>query len=329
MKFVEFALENNGYKTLEDKEKVFEMKIMSSTRFFYIAREIEAKGIQDGECVNNFDGSSPAMETEGWMKLWKRSVEKCNFRYTTVISDGDSKAYSSAKRVGKALRDCVQEKSRKGEGVGGRRRGSLTQVTLGKIQDFYRYAIIPNLIDVEKMNKAIFAIIEHCCSTDDDPCHELCPEGVDSAQGEGKPILEALTNIFTKQYVKISRVTDLYHIMRKYSTDELLSRCTGRTQNANEGLNSVIWSKCSKTVLYQKERVHYLIAKAITEFNFGFVPSGKIRKNIGTGQDVKTHKLFERRQEKKEERKSKKRKSMEEEAKKVTKESTTYEAGAF
>ncbi|KAK4326402.1 hypothetical protein Pmani_003079 [Petrolisthes manimaculis] len=169
------------------------------------------------------------METEEWMKLWKRSVEKGHFRYTTVISDGDSKAYSSivkekvygdveirkdecinhvAKRVVKALRDYVQEKSRKGEGVGGRR-GSLTQ-----------------------------------------------------------------------------------------------------------------------------ERVHYQIAKAITEFNFGFarsgglVASGKLGKKFRTGQDVKIHKSFDSCQEKKEERRSKKRKAMEE-AKKVTKEGTTYEAEAF
>lgn len=77
-------------------------------------------------------------------------MEKTNFCYATVISDGDSKAYSSvvnekffgdveihkdecinhvAERVGKALRDYVQEKSRKGEGVGGKRRGSLNLVT--------------------------------------------------------------------------------------------------------------------------------------------------------------------------------------------------------
>ncbi|KAK4316358.1 hypothetical protein Pmani_012487 [Petrolisthes manimaculis] len=258
MKLVQFALENNGYKTIQSFEQIMETKILTRTTFFTIAKEIEAHGIADSEirlrearelvhkyteqeepdspvvknitvtcdsswskrgfvakccvvpvvhfetglvidyellskyyhtcenhkdnegdwyaahepqCQNNFEGSSPAMETEGWLRLWKRSVEKCNFRYTTVISDGDSKAYSAivnekvygeveitkdectnhvSKRVGKAIRDYVQEKSKRGEGVGGRKRGSLTQVTIGKIQKYYTYAIIRNQGDREK-----------------------------------------------------------------------------------------------------------------------------------------------------------------------------------
>lgn len=95
------------------------------------------------QCQKNCEGSSPAMEVEGWKRLWIRSIEKCKFQYMTVVSDGDSKAYTAivrekvygegvqikkeecinhtAKRVGKALRDFVQVESKKGEGVGGRK----------------------------------------------------------------------------------------------------------------------------------------------------------------------------------------------------------------
>ncbi|KAK8371952.1 hypothetical protein O3P69_016295 [Scylla paramamosain] len=222
VKLVEFALSNNGFKTIEDMEETFENKFMSSASFHKIAKTVETEGITKSEealsdacklvhkfiesqepgaptvkdisvtcdatwskrgfvakygvvpvihletglvldyellskychyceihqndegdwysdheqhCQKNYEGSSPAMEVEGWKRLWMRSIEKCKFRYTTVISDGDSKAYTAivnekiygedievkkeecinhvAKRVGKALRDFVQQKSRK------------------------------------------------------------------------------------------------------------------------------------------------------------------------------------------------------------------------
>ena len=80
----------------------------------------------ENECQKNYEGSSPAMEVEGWKRLFRRSVEKGNFRYTKIVSDGDSKAFNAvkgaeidgeveitkeecinhvAKRMGKALRD--------------------------------------------------------------------------------------------------------------------------------------------------------------------------------------------------------------------------------
>lgn len=49
------------------------------------------------QCNKNFEGSSPAMEMAGWKILWERYVDKCKFRYVTVISDGDSKAFNALK----------------------------------------------------------------------------------------------------------------------------------------------------------------------------------------------------------------------------------------
>ena len=47
------------------------------------------------KCNANHKGSSPAMEVEGAKILWGRSVERLNLRYTTVVSDGDSKTVQS------------------------------------------------------------------------------------------------------------------------------------------------------------------------------------------------------------------------------------------
>ncbi|GFS94289.1 uncharacterized protein TNCV_2013651 [Trichonephila clavipes] len=43
-------------------------------------------------CAINHVGSSCAMEQEAALKLWQRS-EDSGFRYTTLLSDGDAKAY--------------------------------------------------------------------------------------------------------------------------------------------------------------------------------------------------------------------------------------------
>ena len=43
-------------------------------------------------CELNFKGSSPAMESEGVLRIWHRSVETRHLRYTQMISDGDCKS---------------------------------------------------------------------------------------------------------------------------------------------------------------------------------------------------------------------------------------------
>lgn len=42
-------------------------------------------------CEKNHDGSSPAMEAEAALDIWKRSEERLHLRYTQVICDRDAK----------------------------------------------------------------------------------------------------------------------------------------------------------------------------------------------------------------------------------------------
>ena len=46
-----------------------------------------------GSCEVNYCGSSSAMESTGDLAIWKQSVSKNMFRYTQMISDGDSKIF--------------------------------------------------------------------------------------------------------------------------------------------------------------------------------------------------------------------------------------------
>ena len=49
---------------------------------------------REHECDINFTGSSPAMEAEGAVVLWGRSIELHNLRYKWMVTDGDSKAFN-------------------------------------------------------------------------------------------------------------------------------------------------------------------------------------------------------------------------------------------
>ena len=58
----------------------------------------ETKDFQDwhqlhNDCNVNYTGSSGGMEVEAVEILWKQSIDRHNFRYTTMVSDGDSRSY--------------------------------------------------------------------------------------------------------------------------------------------------------------------------------------------------------------------------------------------
>ncbi len=97
----------------------------------------------------NFDGVSGMMEPNCVEALWKPSVNLHNMRYTTTISDGDSKAYDAvcelrlygkdveiekvecvnhiSKRLGTALLNLVTDMAKKCVTLGRKKVGSLTQ----------------------------------------------------------------------------------------------------------------------------------------------------------------------------------------------------------
>ena len=50
-------------------------------------------------CTKNFDESSGQMEVEGATRMFGRSMERYNFRYTVLIGDGDSKAYNAVVKM--------------------------------------------------------------------------------------------------------------------------------------------------------------------------------------------------------------------------------------
>ena len=58
---------------------------------------------QHTEC--KYTGTSGGMEADAAETLWSRSVDRHKFRYTTILSDGDSKTYKHLRAL-KVYGDC-------------------------------------------------------------------------------------------------------------------------------------------------------------------------------------------------------------------------------
>lgn len=248
-------------------------------------------------CQANFDGSSPAMEAEAAVRMWQRS-EELGFRYTSVVSDGDSKTYDQltslniygeeakivkqecvnhiSKRLGTGLRKLVQVSATKNITLGGKTHGSLKGPTIEKLTKYYRNAIINNLENTQTMKAAIFATIDHCRSSDVKPLHNKCPTGKESWCFYQRDKANGINPRKHQDSIKTPlNETVVRHMMPLYlrlSSDELLQRCTlGKTQNANEALHGLIWSKCPKTIFTGKARIEAGIAEGISIYNEGYV----------------------------------------------------------
>lgn len=246
-------------------------------------------------CDADHSGSSGGMEVAIAERIWKRSVNN-GFRYTTLLGDGDSKTFTVleesnvygsevklkkeecinhvGKRMGTALRNLVETEKKRGRTLGGKKHGSLTTKTINKLTKYYRNAIIRNKNDVKAMKTDIYAILYHCGSTDTKPNHKKCPYKVDSwcfynrALCAGKKPEKHKLKIKTP--LRADVICKMMPIFQRLAADSLLQRCTkSGTQNSNESLHSLIWSRCSKASNTSKQRVEAAVSQAILDYNCG------------------------------------------------------------
>ena len=250
------------------------------------------------ECLKHLStGSAGMMEVEAAQVLWLRSVERHKLRYTVLLSDGDAKTFNQlttikpygedvqidkeecinhvSKRLGSALRNVVADCRKRGVTLGGRGRGQLTQNAIRKLTIYYNRAIRRNKNAAQAMQKEVLASIFHCYSTDERPRHERCPVGEDSwcfyqaaiaqhkVPGPHDKLIHTPLN-----FKKLN--PHLKPIYERLSDLQLLNRCvSGKTQNSNECLHSLIWSRCAKSKFASRRRVHFAVVTAAREFNFG------------------------------------------------------------
>ena len=317
-----------------------------------------------GICEKNFDGSSGSMEMFAAEKLWKRSIDCCKMRYTVVLSDGDAKTYSHllkhkvygetriekeecinhiAKRLGTALRNKVKEHRIKGECLGGKKQGQLTENTITKLSNFYRKAITDNAPDMKKMKTAIFASLYHCLSTNEKPQHQKCPSGSMSwcfynrAAALG---LETPDHKKMKTVLSANVVSKIIPVYQRLASDGILRRCTaGKTQNSNESLHNSIWRFCPKDTFVSKKRIEFAALSGIGQFNMGCVKNLCVKESNINSPSISIAKRRDKRRLKQSVYRNtnnyksayiaKKYKKCAKEKKKARKEGVTYSAGAF
>ena len=65
--------------------------------------EWRREDVASGDCDINFEGSSPAIESEGASVLWNRSVNRHKMRYKWILSDGNSKTFNTVQHI---CNDC-------------------------------------------------------------------------------------------------------------------------------------------------------------------------------------------------------------------------------
>lgn len=126
------------------------------------------------------------------------------------------------------------------------------------------------------LQKSIFATLDHCQSTDNKPLHNRCPTGNESwcfyqraIAKNKKPLSHAVAIKTPLRPDVISKIVPIY---QRLGSDCLLSRCVeGKTQNANEALHGLLWSKCPKTVFVFKSTLTMRISEGICEYNTGYL----------------------------------------------------------
>ncbi|GBM10562.1 hypothetical protein AVEN_66204-1 [Araneus ventricosus] len=256
-------------------------------------------------CKSNFRGSSDMMKVKGACNIFKLSLTFHNARYTKYLEDGDSKAFEAIakeniygdefqveklecighvmKRMGSRLRRLKEKMKEKVSSDGKRLLGKnrLTDSQIDKIQNYYGLAIRRNLNCVQAMSQAIRAIFMHKLSTDENPQHGFCPIGEDSWCGFKKA--EATGSAYKhKNNLPVAVVESMRPVFRDLSHPDLLKKCVhGNTQNPNESVNNVIWSRVPKSTFVQIEALSLGVYDAVCTFNEGNSARLQILQNLG------------------------------------------------
>jgi hypothetical protein len=232
------------------------------------------------------------MEGAGAVKFFARSIEKNNIIYTHYLGDADSSSFKEVvksdpykdygitpeklecvahvqKRMGTRLQNLV--KSYKGTltPLGGKNK--LTENVINSMQNYYGLAIRSNTNNIYAMKKAIWAILFHCTGySNKEFCHCFCPRTeISWCQYQYD---KSLNTSKYKEHINLPIwISNLLKpVFTDLSNEELLLKCVhGQTQNTNESLNGLVWSRCPKNIFVCKQTFEMSINSAILHYNDG------------------------------------------------------------
>lgn len=308
------------------------------------------------------------METAGALTIFQRSQDLHSLQYTTYLGDGDSSAFTTIqeaspygpnttinklecvghvqKRVGTRLRKLVQDNKgvnlSDGKKIQGK--GRLTAAVINKLQNYFGLSIRQNANSLYPMKKAVMATLFHNSSLEDTKRHQFCPNRAESWCKWRRQEAAGISPTFIpKVSIPVAVYEKILPVFRDLSKDDLLQKCLhGKTQNANESLNGLIWQRCPKTVFSGRKTVQIAAASAVLHFNTGPIGIINVMKRLGiekghftnAGSDKKSRKRMKSMERKNTDRFKKRRKQLRAlkkgwQDKEVQQEGETYAAGKF
>jgi len=184
------------------------------------------------------------------------------------------------KRLGTRLRKLCNsytgQKLSDGKPIKGKNR--LTSSIIDTLQNYYGMAIRSNTDSLVNMVNAVLASLYHVASTDEDPNHDLCPSGQDTWCQYNKD-----SSTYKHKHGLPKAIIELLEpIYEELSHPQLLSKCLhGKTQNPNECLNKLIWSRCPKEVWVSLKTVQQASYSAVAHFNDGNISFLNVMQQIG------------------------------------------------
>ena len=255
-------------------------------------------------CQLNYVGSAPNMETTGAKNIITRSVANYGVRYTGYYGDGDSKSFNEVennfpgikvqnfhsighyqKRIGNRLRKL---KTRV-KGLGGRvtkqkdqvidgrivkakvLKGRLTDTIIDTLQNYFGIALRSSCESISELRDALLASFFHVASSDGYNYHSAyCPMTADSWCQYQRDRYNK-TNLYKPgaglDDDVIKEVEPIYADLTK---EDELSKCLhGKTQNANESFNAMIWKRAPKANYCRLTILKLGVYDAVASFNYG------------------------------------------------------------
>lgn len=304
--------QRRGYRSLNgvvsaislSSGKVIDLCVFSK----YCRCKSRLQNIHNNSCSANYEGVSGGMEVSGVLEMFRRSQALHNVRYKYYLGDGDSKGYESVvaakpygsefeikklecvghvkKRMGARLRKLKTTSKKKlddNKTLGGR--GRLTFTAIDEIQTFYGLAIQRNVHSLTAMKTAIWAEYFHLGSTNDKPCHQLCPKGEDTWCKFWKAKAANPPEIYDHNkhtHLPPIIMTAIKPIFKDLANPLLLEKCLhGTTQNRSESLNNVIWSRLPKRVFVARNTLEFGVYDAVSTYNKGNITKCLVLESIG------------------------------------------------
>ena len=149
------------------------------------------------------------------------------------------------KRVGGRL--CKLKKEKGGEVLSDGKKlggiGRLNEKFINRLQNYYGLAIRQNTDSLMNMRKAVGAVLYHCTdAATPEAQHMFCDK---ESEWWKHRIAEKKGELYVdKPGLPIAVRNVIFHIFQDLSSEELLKKCLhGKTQNNNETLNNIIWTR--------------------------------------------------------------------------------------